>query len=65
MPIQTSFADLEYHCKNRQTRRELFLTEMEQVVPWPSLLAQIEPYYPSTGRRGRQPMPLASMLRIH
>ncbi len=65
MPIQTSFADLEYHCKKRQTRRELFLTEMEQVVPWSSLLFQIEPYYPSTGRRGRQPMPLASMLRIH
>jgi IS5 family transposase len=65
MPIQTSFADLEYTYKKRQTRRELFLAEMEQVVPWSLLLTRIESRYPTTGRRGRQPMPLSSMLRIH
>jgi hypothetical protein len=30
-PTQTSFAELEYASKKRQTRREKFLAEMEQV----------------------------------
>lgn len=64
-PTQTSFADLEYARKKRQTRREKFLAEMEQVVPWSSLLAKLEAHYPQSGRRGRQPMPLNRMLRIH
>lgn len=51
--------------KKRLTRREVSLNEMERVVPWSKLIALIEPAYPSSGRRGRQPMPLASMLRIH
>jgi IS5 family transposase len=64
-PTQTSFAELEYASKKRQTRREKFLAEMEQVVPWVLLLAKLEPHYPQSGRRGRQPMPLNRMLRIH
>lgn len=62
---QMSFADLEYNAKKRRTRREIFLAEMEQVVPWQSLLAVLEPYYPTTGRRGRPPVGLEVMLRIH
>lgn len=65
MNRQTSFADLEYASKKRLTRREVFLNEMEAVVPWTALLAKLEPYYPKSGRRGRQPMPLESMLRIY
>jgi IS5 family transposase len=65
MSYQTSFAELDYNHKKRLTRREVFLNEMEQTVPWLKLIALIEPAYPTTGRRGRQPMPLASMLRIH
>jgi IS5 family transposase len=38
---------------------------MEQTVPWAKLIALIEPAYPTSGRRGCQPVPLASMLRIH
>lgn len=64
-PTPTSFAELEYASKKRQTRREKFLAEMEQVAPWALLLAQLEPYYPKSGRRGRQPMPLNRMLRIY
>jgi IS5 family transposase len=51
--------------KKKQTRRERFLAEMEAVVPWSELLAVIEPHYPTAGRRGRQPMPLLTMLRIY
>ena len=61
---QLSFSDAEHAGKRKQTRRELFLAEMEHVVPWTSLLAQIAPHYPKAGR-GRQPYALETMLRIH
>jgi len=62
---QTTFASLAFEQKKKPTRRELFLAEMEAVVPWSALLAVIEPHYPKAGRRGRQPMPLETMLRIY
>ncbi|MHA7032488.1 IS5-like element IS1646 family transposase, partial [Xanthomonas campestris] len=46
-------------------RREIFLAEMEQVVPWQQLLGLVAPHYPVSGRPGRQPYALATMLRIH
>lgn len=61
---QLSFGDAEYAGKRKRTRREVFLTEMDQVVPWKPLLNLIEPLYPVAGR-GRHPYPLATMLRIH
>lgn len=62
---QLSFGDAEYAGKRKQTRREIFLAEMEQVVPWKALLALIEPHYPKAGGRGRPPYSLETMLRIH
>lgn len=62
---QTTFASAAFDAKKRRTRREKFLAEMEQVVPWAELVAVIEPHYPKAGRRGRPPMPLESMLRIY
>jgi IS5 family transposase len=61
---QMSFSDAEYAGKRKQTRREKFLAEMEQVVPWKALLAVIEPVYPKAGN-GRRPYALKTMLRIH
>ena len=49
---------------SRKGKRELFLEQMEQVVPWSSLLALIEPHYPKAGN-GRQPVGLAIMLRTY
>lgn len=60
---QMSFSDFEYAGKLKHTRRERFLAEMDQVVPWTSLLGLIEPFYPKAG--GRKPYPLETMLRIH
>jgi IS5 family transposase len=57
---QLSFGDAEYAGKRKQTRREVFLQEMELVVPWKALLSLIEPYYPK-GARGRPPYPLETM----
>jgi IS5 family transposase len=62
---QTTFASLNFAAKKKQTRRERFLGEMDQVVPWQALEALIQPHYPTSGRRGRPPMPLSAMLRIH
>ena len=46
---QISFSDAEYAGKRKKTRREVFLEEMELVVPWKALLSLIEPHYPSPG----------------
>ncbi len=62
---QRSFASLSFELKKKPTRREKFLGEMDKVMPWTALLALIEPSYPTSGRRGRPPMPAATMLRIH
>jgi transposase, IS5 family len=62
---QTSFADLAWAAKKKQTKRERFLAEMEQVVPWARLVALIKPHYPKAGGTGRQPMPLERMLRVY
>lgn len=62
---QTTFASLNYTAKKKRTRREVFLGEMEKVVPWRVLEALIEPHYPRSGRRGRPPIGLSTMLRIH
>jgi IS5 family transposase len=59
-----SFSDAEYAGKRKQTRRERFLEEMDQVVPWKALLALIEPVYPKAGN-GRRPYAMDTMLRIH
>ena len=61
---QMTFADAEYAGKRKQTRKELFLIEMDQVVPWQGLIALIEPHYPK-GEGGRPAYPLMAMLRVH
>ncbi|MGC8551220.1 MAG: hypothetical protein ACP5M4_16205, partial [Acidobacteriaceae bacterium] len=40
---------------SRPSRREQFLSTMEEVVPWSELEALIEPYYPKAGK-GRRPV---------
>ena len=61
---QMSFGDSEYASKRKRTRRETFLAEMEQIIPWTILLNLIEPVYPKAGN-GRPPYPLKAMLKVH
>ena len=61
---QQTFASLAYENKKKQTKRERFLAEMDEIVPWGKLSKLIEPYYPKTGN-GRPAMPLERMLRIY
>jgi IS5 family transposase len=64
MSDQRSFAGIAWTTKGRMTRRERFLAEMDQVIPWSRLVALIEPHYPKPGR-GRRPLGLEKMLRIY
>ena len=64
MGKQHTFAGLAWKNKGRQTRRERFLSEMDQIIPWGRLLDLIRPHYPKAGR-GRQPLGLEKMLRIY
>jgi IS5 family transposase len=61
---QISFSEAEYAAKRKKTQREVFLEEMELVVPWKALVKVISPFYPVAGR-GRRPYPLEAMLRVH
>ena len=64
MQRQGSFSQAEYAGKKKQTRRDRFLAEMEQVVPWARLVERLRPLYPK-GDRGRPPIGLERMLRIY
>jgi IS5 family transposase len=64
MAEQRTFAGLAWITKGKITRRERFLAEMNAVIPWGRLVALIEPHYPKAGR-GRQPLGLEKMLRVH
>lgn len=59
-----AFVDIEYAGKRKQTRKELFLTEMDQVVPWKGLIVLIEPHYPK-GKGGRAAFAFMALLHVH
>jgi len=61
---QSIGSQVESERKKRITRRERFLAEMEQVMPWPEMIEAIEPHYPK-GTRGRPPIGLERMLRVY
>jgi transposase, IS5 family len=46
----------------KATRREIFLSEMDRVVPWTESCALIAPVYPKAGN-GRPPIGLERMPR--
>jgi len=50
--------------KKKTTRKEKFLGEMNEILPWKELLGIIRRHYPGRGP-GRPPIELESMLRIY
>ena len=64
MRQQTLASQASFEKFGRKGKRELFLDQMEQVVPWSELLSLVEPHYPKAGN-GRQPVGLAIMLRTY
>ncbi len=51
----------------KKTRKEIFLEEMNRVVPWAALVGRIQPHARGThqARGGRPPFALETILRIH
>lgn len=50
--VQKTFSELEYTGKKKQTRRDRFLADLEQLVPWAELESQVIPFYSdTTGKR--------------
>ncbi|MGS6334880.1 IS5/IS1182 family transposase, partial [Enterobacter asburiae] len=56
MSHQLTFADSEFSTKRRQSRKEMFLSRMEQILPSHNMTAVIEPFNPKAGN-GRRPYP--------
>lgn len=64
MKQQSLAAQAGFEKYGRKSRRELFLDEMEQVVPWLALEALVQPHYAKAGK-GRRPVGLRIMLRTY
>jgi len=62
---QQSLADEGFERYRKPTRRDQFLAEMEQIIPWRDLCKVIKPFYPKPKGAGRPPIGLERMLRIH
>lgn len=57
-------SDLGLDLSTRRTRKQVFLDEMERVVPWQEFLALVTPHA-LVKATGRKPFPIEAMLRIH
>jgi IS5 family transposase len=64
MQQQTPASQASFEKFGRKGKRDQFLDQMNQVVPWSELLAPVEPHYPKAGD-GRQPVGVAIMLRTY
>lgn len=62
---QTSFVDGSFTKYHKRTRKEQFLAEMEQIIPWKELTEVIAPHYPKPKGAGRRPKGVERMLRIY
>lgn len=62
---QKTLAEGSFECFRKTTRRERFLVEMDQVIPWRDLCKAIKPFYAVPKGAGRPPVGLERMLRIH
>lgn len=61
---QQTFTDIEYANRRHKTKREEFLDSMDPIIPWDEWVKLIRPYYP-TGKRGRPPIRIETMLRMY
>jgi len=64
MMTQSTLASGGFDAHNKTTRKAVFLTRMDKLMPWAALVDLIEPYYPKAGN-GRRPRSLASMVRMY
>lgn len=60
-------ADAKFAFYRKQTRRHVFLAQMDRVAPWQRLCALTEPHYPKARDNGcgRRPVGVERTLRVH
>jgi IS5 family transposase len=59
-----TFTDMEYENRRKKTKKDMFLEEMDKIIPWKAWVDMIRPWYPS-GKRGRPPIGIETMLRMY
>jgi IS5 family transposase len=62
---QMTLAEGTFERHRKPTRREIFLKEMDRIIPWDELCEVIEPFYPKSEGAGRPALGLERMLRLH
>ena len=62
---QSTFTEGTFAQYKKPTRKEKFLAQMEEIIPWKELSQVIEPHYPNPKGSGRRPIGIERMLRIH
>jgi IS5 family transposase len=62
---QKTLAEEGFERFRKPTRREKFLEDMDEIIPWQELCEVIEPFYPKGKGAGRPPIGAQRMLRIH
>ena len=60
----TTLADSGFALAPKKTRKRIFLDEMNQVIPWASLVAMIQDFA-LVAKTGRPRFPIEVMLRVH
>ena len=64
MKQQSLASQASFEKYGRKSRREVFLDEMDRIVPWSLLESLVRPHYAKAGK-GRQPVGLSIMLRTY
>ena len=62
---QTTLAEGSFARYKKATRKEKFLQQMDEIIPWKELGRVIAPHYPKPKGAGRRPIGIERMLRIH
>ena len=62
---QTTLAEGAFSKYKKPTRKEKFLAQMDEIIPWKELSKVIESHYPKPRGSGRRPIGIERMLRIH
>ncbi len=64
MGNQLTLSDIEYSNRKKITKREKFLNDMNEIIPWSAWAEYIKPFYPE-GKHGRPPKNIETMLRMY
>lgn len=61
---QLTLTDIEYANRKRITKKDKFLEQMENIIPWAKWVEIIRPYY-YDNKKGRPPRGIETMLRMY